>query len=80
MKIQCVNCGKLKKVHLDKEVYEDWVKGNISILQIAPHLPQQDIDLITTKICTNCWEKQLERPNNEQLHGMDEYTNQKNPK
>ena len=74
MKIKCVCCGKTQKVHLDTPIYEDWLKGNISLSQIAPHLPQADVDMITTKICTKCWDAQLEGKTN----ALDKHTNQEN--
>lgn len=55
MQLRCLCCKKSYEINLDPPVYEDWRLGLIQLSSIAPHLTDNDIDMILFQICTSCW-------------------------
>ena len=56
VKIQCELCGREYSFFVNKENYDEFLsqKNYQSTAEIFPYLMDEEIDLLETKICSDC--------------------------
>jgi len=59
VRVTCPYCVKRFQVEVDKKAYDAWQDGML-IQDAFPDLTDNQRELIKTKICPGCWEKEIE--------------------
>lgn len=53
---RCPHCGKISKVKIPKDEWENWDNGKGGLIQnCLPSLSQDDRELLLSGICPECW-------------------------
>lgn len=56
IKVTCPKCGKIYKVRVYPEDWEDYQNGKL-VQDAFPYLSADERELLISKICPDCWDK-----------------------
>lgn len=55
--IPCPNCGTYKTLLVNKNAYNAWRTGELSIKDAFPTMPREDRERLSSGICPECYKK-----------------------